>query len=157
MSTLLMTCSFSWMETLKVTFRTPLAHPSIPLYPPFIRQECPRPAAVPGTMPRHEDEDTAASCPRGAGLQVGDTSSPLYHHETSVRARGAGLLLLCSPLSEKGPPPESLPGSTEPTLLGSPAGAPGTSDCSETTLPRAREHLFTGKVLTPINTQSGHS
>lgn len=100
MSTLFMTCSFSWMETLKATFRTPLAHPSIPQYPPFIRQGCPRPASVPGAMPRHEDEDTAARCPRGAGLQVGDTSSPLYHHETSVWARGAGLLLLCSPIRE---------------------------------------------------------
>lgn len=53
--------------------------------------------------------------------------------------------------SEKGPPPESLPGRTEPPLPGSPAGVPGTSDCSKT---RARGHLFAGKVLFPKNTQT---
>ena len=80
--------------------------------------------------------------PMGLACRWGDTSSPLYHRETSARA--AFTLL---PLQEKGPPPESHTGGTEATQFGSQLGSTEHPNCSETTVPKAREHLLAGKVL----------
>lgn len=81
--------------------------------------------------------------PGGLARRWGDTSSPLYHHKASARA--AFTLL---PLQEKGPPPESHTQAVlQPLGLAPQLGSTEHPNCSETTVPKAREHLSAGTVL----------
>lgn len=146
------------METLKVTFQTPLTLPSIHWSPSFHRESSPQP--VPGTVLSHEDEDTAASkiplsptkkknktkntLPHGAGLQVGDTFLTLLpSQDLSVRQEARALLLLCSHVKGRGLPQNDTwnIAQTAWKLLSQ----------------KLRERLLAGKVLTPISRQLDHS
>lgn len=107
-----------FMETLKVTFQTPLTHPSIHWSPSFHRESSPQP--VPGTVLSHEDEDTAASkIPLSPTKKKRKIPVPMVlacrweilpHPFTITRpqceARGAGAAFALLPFQRKGPPPE---------------------------------------------------
>lgn len=118
---------FIFMETLKLTFQAPLTRPSIHQYPSPISRHVLGSRLVPDTTPSPENEDTAASCPPGAGLQVGrHFFIPLPSQYLSAGDRGGRWLLLCSHFKRRGLP-QNHTGSSESTLLGSPVGMLGTS------------------------------
>lgn len=133
-----------FMATLKVAFQTPLVLLSIKTHRLFNRKT----SAL--TLCLLSRENTAGNkippsltkknpCPHGAILQVGrHTSTPLYHHETSVRGGGEGAAFTLPHFKGRGLPQNHTQAVPRPLCLAPQVGSVEHSrDSLETILPRA--------------------